>query len=295
MTNPAIIAHGGAGGLLFPERRDRGLRRSVQDGYEILKAGGSSLDAVERAVARLEDCPVFNAGTGSVPGLSGTVEMDASIMTSRLEFGAVAAIRNVQNPIRVARLVMERTDHMVLAGDGAVRFARLMGIPFCDPRTPEKTLMWRRARLSLSSDYFPRLKQLAGQYGTVGVVAIDRRGRLCAGTSTGGMLLHLPGRIGDTPVIGGGTYCDAGGGVSATGHGEAIMKLLLAFRAVQLLQRYPAPVAGRMAIDLAAKNKCRCGLVGLDRRGRIMCAQNTRAMSWCYIKGGALKSFWKKA
>ena len=294
MTQPVIIAHGGAGGIFYPQRRDHGLRESIQEGYEILERGGSSLDAVEHAVSMLEDFPIFNAGTGSTVGLNGTVEMDASIMTSRMEFGAVAAIRNVRNPIRLARLVMEKTDHMILSGDGAVRFARIMGVPFYNPKTPEKILMWRRARQTLKRDRSPRLQKLADEYSTVGVVALDRRGLLCVGTSTGGMPLHLPGRIGDTPVIGGGTYCDSSGGVSTTGHGEEIMKLLLAFRAVQLLQRYPAPVAGRMAIDLATKNKCRCGLVGLDRKGRIMCVQNTGGMSWCYIKSGVLKSFWKK-
>ena len=295
MTQPVIIAHGGAGGIFYPQRRDRGLRQSVGEGYDILQRGGSSLDAVEHAVSRLEDIPVFNAGTGSTVGLDGTVEMDASIMTSRLEFGAVAAVRNIRNPIRLARLVMEKTDHMVLAGDGAVRFARIMKLPYYDPKTPERMLMWRRACQSLKKIRSPRFGKLADEYSTVGVVAIDHRGSICVGTSTGGMPLHLPGRIGDTPVIGGGTYCDANGGVSTTGHGEEIMRLLLAFRAVQLLQHYPAPVAGRMTIDLATRNKCRCGLVGLDRKGRIMCVQNTGGMSWCYIKNGVLKSFWKYA
>lgn len=295
MINPVIIAHGGAGGLFFSQRRAWGLDRAVKRGYAILTKGGSSLDAVEKSICVLEDYSIFNAGTGSVLSLTGEVEMDASIMTSRLEFGAVAAVRNIRNPIRLARLVMEKTDHMVLAGDGAVRFARIMKLPYYDPKTPERMLMWRRACQSLKKIRSPRFGKLADEYSTVGVVAIDHRGSICVGTSTGGMPLHLPGRIGDTPVIGGGTYCDANGGVSTTGHGEEIMRLLLAFRAVQHLQHYPAPVAGRMAIDLATRNKCRCGLVGLDRKGRIMCVQNTGGMSWCYIKNGVLKSFWKYA
>lgn len=293
MTQPVIIAHGGAGGIFYPRRRDRGLRAAVKAGYDVLWQGGSCLAAVEETVARLENTPIFNAGTGSMPGLTGTVEMDASLMTSAGDFGAVAAIRDVQNPIRVARLVMEKTDHLLLSGEGAMRFARIMGIPFYKPLTPEKKLAWRRARKSLKNVYFPRLARLIEYYGTVGAVAIDRRGQICAGTSTGGILLHLPGRVGDTPVIGAGTYCDKNGGVSTTGHGEQIMKLLLAFRAVQYLKRCPAPTAGRLVIDFASKHQCRCGLIGLDAKGRIMCVENTKGMSWCYLKNGVLKSFWE--
>jgi beta-aspartyl-peptidase (threonine type) len=294
MTNPVIITHGGAGGLFFPQRRAWGLNQAVQKGYAILDGGGSSLDAVEKAVCILEDVSIFNAGTGSTLGLTGEVEMDASIMTSKLEFGAVAAIKNVRNPIRVARLVMEKTDHMILGGEGAVRFARLLGIKYYDPKTREKCRMWQRVRRRPASDYFPKLKKWSEYYGTVGVVAIDRKGLICVGTSTGGISLHLPGRIGDTPVIGGGTYCDRNGGVSTTGHGEQIMKLLLAFRAVQHMERYPAPVAGRMAIDYASRAGCRCGIVGLDKRGKILCVQNTKGMSWSQIRNGVLKSFWDK-
>lgn len=294
MTNPVIIAHGGAGGLFFPQRRAWGLNQAVQRGYAILAGGGSSLDAVEKAVCILEDVSIFNAGTGSTLGLTGEVEMDASIMTSKLEFGAVAAIKNIRNPIMVARLVMERTDHMILGGEGAVRFARLLGIKYYDPKTREKRRMWQRVKRWPASDYFPKLKKWSEYYGTVGVVAIDRQGLICAGTSTGGISLHLPGRIGDTPVIGGGTYCDRNGGVSTTGHGEQIMKLLLAFRAVQHMERYPAPVAGRMAIDYATRAGCRCGIVGLDNKGKILCVQNTKGMSWSQVRNGVLKSFWDK-
>jgi beta-aspartyl-peptidase (threonine type) len=294
MTNPVVIAHGGAGGLFFPQRRAWGLNQAVQRGYAILTGGGSSLDAVESAVCILEDVTIFNAGTGSTFGLTGEVEMDASIMTSKLEFGAVAAIKNVRNPIRVARLVMEKTDHMILGGEGAVRFARLLGIKYYDPKTREKRRMWQRVSRRPASDYFPSLKKWSEYYGTVGVVAIDRQGLICVGTSTGGISLHLPGRIGDTPVIGGGTYCDRNGGVSTTGHGEQIMKLLLAFRAVQYMERYPAPVAGRMALDYATRAGCRCGIVGLDKKGKILCVQNTKGMSWSQIRNGVLRSFWDK-
>jgi beta-aspartyl-peptidase (threonine type) len=291
MSNLVIIANGGAGGIPYPERRAKGLKRAVGAGYEILKSGGSSLDAVERSAAILEDIKIFNAGTGSVLGLTGEVEMDASLMTSEGNFGAVAALQSVRHPIEVARLVMEKTDHILLAGEGALRFARLMGMKPYNPVTPERKALWRKSRKGLKSKYFQRLKELSGYYGTVGVVALDKDGRLAAGTSTGGINLHLPGRVGDTPIIGAGTYCDQNGGVSTTGHGEAIMKTFLALRTVQLLARYSARVAARKAIDYATQHQCRCGLIGIDKKGGILCLDNTKGMSWCYIKDGTIKSF----
>ncbi len=291
MKNLVIIANGGAGGINFPFRRAQGLKKAVSLGYEILKNGGSSLDAVEKATMILEDTKIFNAGTGSTFGLTGEVEMDASIMTSQGNFGAVAAIRNVRYPIRIARLVMEKTDHLLLCGDGATHFARLMGIKYYNPKTKEKKRMWLRARQRLKSDYFPKLKKMAELYETVGVVAMDKNGIISVATSTGGISMHLPGRVGDTPIIGAGTYADKNGGVSATGHGEMIMKTLLAFRTVQLMARYSAPVAGKMAIAYATKNNCRAGIIGIDKMGRILCINNTEAMSWCYIKDGNMKIF----
>lgn len=286
-----IIAHGGAGGLTFEDRRRKGLARAATTGYRVLDQGGSSLDAVEEAVKVLEDCVIFNAGTGAVLGLTGTIEMDAAVMGMDGSFGAVAAIRNVKNPISVARLVMEQTDHLLLAGEGATLFARRMGVPFHNPRTPERRHEWHLARRSLQSRYFPRLKKLAATYGTVGVVALDRQGFVSAGTSTGGIRLHLPGRIGDTPLPGAGMYVDRHGGVSATGHGEAIMRILLAFRAVSMMARDAAPVAGKKALSFASRMNCRCGLVGIDRHGRIVHAHNTAGMSWAWVKNGELKTF----
>lgn len=292
MKNLVIIANGGAGGINFPHRRAQGLKKAVSAGYEILKNGGSSLDAVEKAIMILEDTTIFNAGTGSTLSLTGEVEMDASIMTAEGNYGAVAAIKNVRYPIQVARLIMEKTDHLLLCGDGALKFARVCGIKYYNPKTKEKVRMWIRAKNRLKNDYFPKLHKLKELYETVGVVAIDKNGMITAGTSTGGISLHLPGRVGDTPIIGAGTYANKYGGVSATGHGEMIMKTLLAFRAVSYMEKYSASVAGKMAIDYATRNKCRAGLIGIDRHGRILCVNNTEAMSWCYIKDGTIKSFY---
>lgn len=304
MTDPVIIANGGAGGIGFAERRERGLVKAVRLGYEILRGGGSSLDAVTKSVMCLEDIPIFNAGRGSVMGLTGEIEMDASVMTSAMQYGAVAAIRNVRHPIRVARLVMEKTDHLLLCGAGAVRFARLMGIKFYDPVTRERRAAWQRAHARLdrimkksgaaalpASDYFPRLSEIAGFYGTVGVVALDKEDRIAVGTSTGGIKMHLPGRVGDTPQVGAGTYADRHGGASATGHGESIMLNLIAFRAVNWMSRGSAEAAGTKVIGHATRQGCRCGVIGIDRRGGILCTHNTGGMSWAYIKAGTLATF----
>ncbi len=290
-TPYVIIGHGGAGGISYPKRRRDGLMRAVSVGYGILTQGGSSLDAVEKAVEILEDTTIFNAGTGSSLNLKGIAEMDASLMTSEQRFGAVAAITNVKNPIKVARLVMEKSDHLLLFGEGAVRFARLMGLRYYNPKTREKMRTWRMRRRDLRSTYFRKLKDIAELYDTVGVVAIDKHGLISAGTSSGGITMRLPGRVGDTPIIGAGTYADKNAAVSTTGHGEAIMRSMLAFRAVSLMVRYPTQTAERRIIEYANRSDCRCGLVGVDKKGNILCANNTKAMSWCSIKNGKMKMF----
>jgi len=288
---PVIIAHGGAGGINHPHRRARGLIKACSIGYGMLMQGSSSIDAVEQAVMELEDVSIFNAGRGSSLNLEGVPEMDASIMTSDMRFGGIAAITDVQYPIRIARMVMEKTDHLVLGGKNAERFARIMGVPWYNCVTREKKRAWQRMRKKINSRYFQKLKDLVEYYGTVGVVAIDRYGSITAGTSSGGITMRLPGRIGDTPSPGAGTYADASGGIGATGHGEEILRHLLSFRAGQMMARYPAPVAGKKVIAFATERKCRCGLIGIDKKGRIMCVNNTKAMSWCYIKNGRMFMF----
>lgn len=290
-TKIALIAHGGAGGINYPHRRRTGLKKAVQTGYEILRQGGSSLDAVEKAAIVLEDTSIFNAGTGSYLNLAGDVEMDASIMTSELRFGAVGVIRDVRNPISVARMVMENTDHLLLCGENALRFARLMGVKYHNPKTKEKELIWKRKKQKRESTYFKKIVDFADHYGTIGVVAIDQKGMISVATSSGGINLRLPGRVGDTPIIGAGTYADPNAGVSTTGHGEEIMRQLLAFRAVTLMSKMSARQAGRKVLDHATKSGCRCGLIGISSRVEILFLSNTQAMSWCYIKNGTMRSF----
>ncbi|KPK72119.1 hypothetical protein AMJ87_05705 [candidate division WOR_3 bacterium SM23_60] len=287
----AIICHGGAGGISFPQRRARGLIKATSIGYGILTQGGSSLDAAQQAIEILEDASIFNAGTGSSLNLAGNAEMDAALMTSDMRFGGIGAITDIKNPIAVARLVMEHTDHLLLCGDQALRFARIMGVPRYDPVTKEKKRIWRRQKKARGNRYFPKTKNFVKQYGTVGAVAIDTRGLISVATSSGGITLRLPGRVGDTPLIGTGTYADHYGGVSATGHGEQIMRYMIAFRAVSLMRRYAARAAAQMTMEYAKQHDCACGLIGIDKHGSVVWAHNTRAMSWCYIRGGRLRLF----
>jgi len=214
----AIAVHGGAGNWeqAHHERAQAGVSVAAKRGGTLLKQGASALGAVTAAVAVLEDDALFNAGTGSVLNRDGEVEMDAAVMTGQdLGFGAVAAIRRVRNPVLVARQVMERSGHALLVGEGAVRFAREHGFGDHDPVTPEALQAFQKARADLV-------------LGTVGAVALDRAGRLAAATSTGGTLLKLPGRVGDTPLPGAGTYATGDAAVSATGRGELVMRVLAA-------------------------------------------------------------------
>jgi len=287
----AIIAHGGAGGINYPHRRRKGLTQAVRSGYDILQHGGSSLDAVEKAAVILEDTTVFNAGTGSYLNLVGDVEMDASIMTSDLRFGAVGVIKYVKNPIIVARMIMERTDHLLLCGENAIRFARLMGVKHHNPKTKEKERLWKRKKEKRESTYFKRIGQFSDLYGTIGVVAIDQRGLISVATSSGGINLRLPGRVGDTPIIGAGTYADRNVGISTTGHGEEIMRHLLAFRVAHSISSLPAKEAAKRVMQHATRHGCKCGMIGISKKIEIFYLNNTKAMSWCYIKNGRMYSF----
>ena len=313
----AIAVHGGAGGADQPEvpggaradytevpggareERRRALAAARDAGVAILAGGGSAIDAVTEAVCLLEDAPLFNAGTGSVLTWDGTIEMDASVMADREAFGGVGAIRAVRHPVRVARAVMEETDHWILAGEGALAFARshAWGGPW-DPERPERRARWRALRdevlrAARASDrpadpalarrdrlvsYVKAHPIVAGTPGTVGAVAIDRAGRAAAATSTGGVWLKLTGRVGDSALPGAGTFVGPGGAVSATGHGEAILRVQLARRAESLLRTMDAPAAAALAIEEATAAGCDAGLIAVDRRGGIGAAFNTAAM-----------------
>ena len=272
---PAIIVHGGA--ARFPEEeieaRLDGCREAAMMGWRVTEQGGSALDAAQAAVVALEDNPLFNAGTGAPLNAIGEVELDASIMDgARLAAGAVAAVQGIKNPIILARKILEDGRHTLLAGEGAGRFAREAGVAEC-----------------AMEDLITKLQRQRWQarHGTVGCVALDAAGRLAAATSTGGLFDKLPGRVGDSALIGSGTYADDSGGVSCPGIGEAIIRVMLAKTALDLLsQGRPPAEATQCAVSLLeAKTGSEAGLIMIDRQGRIGHARNTPHMPVCLVYG----------
>jgi beta-aspartyl-peptidase (threonine type) len=267
---PALIVHGGASadpadGL---DELRAGVGAAALAGWSVLAENGRALDAVEAAVRALEDHPRFNAGRGSVLTSTGTVEMDASIMEGdRLGCGAVAAVNRVANPVTLARRVLDDGRHVLLVGEGAHAFARATGLPECDPAS----LITDRQRVRLA----------AHDHGTVGAVALDRHGTVAAATSTGGVVGKRPGRAGDSALIGCGTYADSTlGGVSCTGSGEAIIRVVLARRALDYLKEADDPdYAAKVAVDLLVEDgRGEGGLILIDWRGRIGYAHSTPLM-----------------
>jgi beta-aspartyl-peptidase (threonine type) len=302
---PAIAVHGGAGDLgaddpaSFGADAPRlvGVREAARAGFEILARGGSALDAVEAAVRFLEDDPTYNAGTGACLTSAGDVELDASIMDGfTLRCGAVAVLKDVKNPVTVARRVMERSEHVLLAGPGASAFARSVGIPSHDNAllvTPRQRARWERLLVvpGPPEDAAPeQLASPAASKGTVGAVARDREGHLAAATSTGGMVMKRPGRVGDTPIIGCGTYADDTlAAVSCTGHGERIIQLTLARHCADLVvQGRSAMAAAQQAVRLLrARVQGEGGLIAVAPHGEVGFAHNTQVMSraWSRLDG----------
>jgi L-asparaginase / beta-aspartyl-peptidase len=292
--NPSLIVHGGAWDI--PDQALRacqsGCERALQAGWSILRDGGSALDAVEAAVLELEDEPVFDAGFGSHLNLDGRVECDAIVMDgATLRAGAAASLQRIRNPIRLARRILECAPHMMLVGHGAERFAVQHGIPLCDPEelvSDAEREAWQRC----SRDRHAAAHHRGHEQGTVGAVAVDREGRLFAATSTGGTCCKLPGRVGDSPLIGCGCYADAeAGGVSCTGYGEAIMKVVLAKAAADCLRSgATAESAARQSIELLARRTHGTGgLILLDRDGNPGFAFNTPRMAYGYVaRAGSL-------
>ena len=269
----ALALHGGAGVIARSDtsRQHPVLRRALDAGYEILKARGSAMDAVCTAVVILEDSPLFNAGRGAVYNAEARHELDASVMEGKtLRAGAVAAVTRIRNPVLAARAVMERTPHVLLAGPAADRFAKKAGLTL------------------VPNSYFDTASRLAalrrrekGHHGTVGAVALDAHGNLAAATSTGGFTGKLPGRVGDSPIIGAGTWADNSTcAVSGTGDGELFMRSCLAFH-VAALMRYKKHTLSRAAA-LALSHVKRLGgtggLVAVDRRGNIAMPFNSAGM-----------------
>jgi len=296
----ALAVHGGAWNI--PDEAVRpsleGVRRALEAGWRHLAAGAPALDVVERAVRVLEDDPVFDAGRGSRLNDRGMVEMDASIMSGAgLEAGAVGAIREVRHPVSVARQVMERSPHVMLVGDGAGAFARSAGAEICRTldllvgRERERYLRVRSGERELvEKEFDPEGLPDGGPLGTVGAVALDREGHLAAATSTGGTQNKAAGRVGDTPIIGAGTYADDRfGAASATGWGEGILRVLLTKSAVDRLAAGEEPAsAARGALDALDRVRGKGGLILVDPRGRLALEFNTPRMAraWASEAGG---------
>jgi L-asparaginase / beta-aspartyl-peptidase len=294
-TTPVIVVHGGAGDLGPDDPASSGadaprlvgVREAAQAGWEVLARGGSAVDAVEAAVRALEDDPVYNAGTGACLTSAGDVELDAAIMDgASLGCGAVAVVKDVRNPVTLARRVMERSEHVLLAGAGASAFARTVGIAAWDNAllvTPAQRARWERlVRGGAQPGHAVPCPPDLGPRGTVGAVARDRGGHLAAATSTGGTALKRPGRIGDSPLVGCGTYADdALAAVSCTGHGERIIQLTLARHCADLVGRgLSAPEAAREAVRLlGARVRGDGGLIVVGPHGEPGFAHNTQVMS----------------
>jgi beta-aspartyl-peptidase (threonine type) len=269
------VVHGGAGWRDNAANLPAAIsacENAARSGQAVLVAGGSALDAVEQAVRALEDAPVLNAGRGSYANTDGAIEMDALIMDgSTLDLGAVAGITLVLHPVSLARRVMTDTQHTLLTGEGVSSFADTIGFPRCGPA-------------DLLVD---QTRDAPGD--TVGAVALDASGRLAVATSTGGVPGKLPGRVGDTPLVGSGAYANSHAAVNATGHGEALMKLVIskhvadAIRAGADPQRACEEAVRLLTDSLAAMG----GLIALDVRGRIGVAFNAAAMPYAFTVGAA--------
>jgi L-asparaginase / beta-aspartyl-peptidase len=280
MENFAIVIHGGAGTLdkasMTREKYQQyktALQQALQAGVEILKQQGTALEAVTAAVMMLEDCPLFNAGKGAVFTFSGTHELDAAIMDGKsLAAGAVAGVRNIKHPVQLAKAVLEKGEHVMLAGEGAELFARDEQLEIVDAGyfyTDERFKEWQ--------EKLPQKK-----FGTVGAVALDTAGNLAAATSTGGITAKKYGRVGDTPIIGGGTYANNDTcAVSCTGEGEHFIRSVVAFDVSCLMEYKDFTLAE--ACEAAMTGRLQQmhgsgGLIAIDGRGDIQMPFNTEGM-----------------
>ena len=295
----ALALHGGGGtirrALMSTEREaayGEGLQQALRRGWEVLTNGGAALDAVEATVCVLEDDPLFNAGRGSVFTHNEKHEMDAAIMSGEdLRAGAVAAVSSVKNPIKLARRVMEETPHVLLCGSGAEEFARETGCEFAPPdyffsQFRYEQLLQARREQEVRLDHSP-----AKGFGTVGAVARDRAGHLAAATSTGGMTNKRFGRVGDTALIGAGTYADDHTcAVSCTGHGEFFIRTVAAYD-IACLMKYRGltlhdaceQVVGRTLSEMGGEG----GLIAVDQRGNVALPFNSEGMYRAWITSGS--------
>lgn len=295
MSKYAIAIHGGAGTILkssmTPEKEvayTQAMQDAINAGETILKNGGTALDAVELAIVSLENNPLFNAGKGSVFTKTGKHEMDACIMNGKdLTAGAVAGVSNIKNPISLSRAVMEKSEHVFLAGLGALDFAKKVNAKFEDDDYFFVQMRYDQLQMALKSDTMildhieDTFETGEKKFGTVGAVAIDIHGNLAAGTSTGGMTNKNYGRIGDTPMVGAGTYANNTCAISCTGHGEFFIRSVVAYD-ISCLMEYKG-LSLKEACDIVVMDKLvkiggEGGLIAIDKNGNIELPFNSEGM-----------------
>lgn len=298
---PTIIVHGGAGEWRQERQKPGiiGVKKAAKSGYNLLKQNRNALDAVESAVMSMEDDEVFNAGLGSSLALDKHSEMEASIMDGKtLSAGATGLLSNIKHPIHLARIIMENTDHIFIVGKNAEKLAETFNLEHRNPTTKLREKYWRELKNKLAQGeltYLPKLSELLKAHSnlfhldTVGAVAVDKDGNVAAATSTGGISLKIPGRIGDSPLIGCGNYADnEAGACSATGIGEIAIKLVLAKSTCDLIRIGQTP---QKATENSIKEVNRriqntanqMGLIAIDSKGRIGAAHNSHHICWAYM------------
>lgn len=289
----SIAVHGGAWDIPdnLVELHRFGVQKAITVGMAVLNDGGSAVDAVEAAITILEDDDTFNAGTGAFLNAAGEIELDASIMDGKtINAGAIAAVQHIKNPIMLARKIMEESDHVLLVGFGAVRFAKEHGVRTCTQDELitetgiERWREWQRKPRSYAKEAFRR-KKIPND--TVGAVALDRFGNIASGTSTGGLPNKFPGRVGDSPLIGAGTYADNSvGGVSTTGWGESMIKIVMAKSVIDSMERNgndPAKATIEGIRLLEQKTRGYGGIIALNLEGKIGIAYDTPRMARGYM------------
>ncbi len=295
--NYTLVIHGGAGNITranlpsdIAAQFEAKLAEVLKHGDSILKAGGTSLDAVEVCVRMMEDCPLFNAGKGAVYNAEGKNELDAAIMDGNTGMaGAVAGVTTIRNPISAARAVMEKSPHVMLTGKGAEAFAKEQNLEIVSPDyffTQSRWNGYLKAKANADS-----IDSMDKKHGTVGCVALDKYGNLAAATSTGGMMMKKYGRIGDTPIIGAGTYADNKTcAVSATGHGEFFIRNVVAYD-ISALMKYKGLSlleASEVVVSQKLKNQGGAGgIIAVDSKGNVAMTFNTTGMFRGYVKAGS--------
>lgn len=289
----SLVVHGGVGDIsknLVSDQKE-GVRRALKVGWDILSKGGSSLDAVEAAIVEMENNDVFDAGRGSFMNAAGEIELDASMMDGKnLRAGAIAAVQSIKNPIVLARMIMEKSEHVLLVGIGATRFALEHGVQTCRPDdliVPRELERWKNIQRQrwLSARDLPRQKKIPGD--TVGAIALDRQGNLASGTSTGGVPNKHPGRVSDSPLIGCATYADNDvGAVSSTGWGEGMIRVVMAKSVIDLMEANEGdPVKAVQEGMKLFKRKVNGfgGIIALNTKGEIGIEYNTVHMARGYM------------